>query len=301
MSPGVPVVKSQFLQKPDGAGIDGEATRSWGCRTVWLAGGDVAFEVEQCALGVTEAIVQHAAFTDQGGVPWFDHEQQIYDETPRCGVSLAAEDGVKVVEHALEQLAACDGGEERFRAGTSEVHAAQPGQELRTVEACALVKRVDIDRRLRATTADEKVARVSDAVAGKSDTLCHFYVDKRKSDGNARAAGNDLVQIAISRVVIGAGVPAKAEDGEELMVDGLREDARVRRLAGLFADRFSDEVQFAGDIVRIRKSAASHARDRHRSAEQIDFVIWPGDGRLELPDEWGLHRGQYSGAAGCAE
>src|SRR3990172_6672964 len=150
----------------------------------------------------------------------FEAKLEFEDGVPAVEVAAVAEDGVEVVQHALEDLAAGDRCEERLGIGGPDLERAEPGEQLRAVNAGALLERVDVDGVLGAAVADDEVARGTNAIALEPDALGNFHVHKRKRYGDPGAPLDYLIEVAVRRVGIVFGVPVEAMNAKELVLDG---------------------------------------------------------------------------------
>jgi len=98
------------------------------------------------------------------------------------------------------------------------------------------------------------VARERHALDRQPEPPPDLEVDDRQRDRNAGPALQDLVQVAVARVVVRAGVPGEAQLGEQVMVD--RRDLLLRERVGReppaaeaeIESRLVKEIRFDPDV-----------------------------------------------------
>ena len=116
----------------------------------------------------------------------------------------------------------------------------------------------------------------ADPVALEADTLGNLEEDEGERDGDAEAALDDAVDVAVLRVGVVLAIAPKAEGLEQLVRDGGDQLLGPRAFATTSANGLGDEIELAGEGRGV-DLVAPEAGDRDRAAEEVDLLVAAND------------------------
>ena len=249
---------------------------------------NVPLEISQGKRLFALLVVEKTAFQIEGRIPWFEAQAEAESGNPAGRVTHALIGHTEVDEHALEDLATGDGGEEGVDAGEVGGVPLKAALKVLAGELLPGVEGVE-EEAVVAPAADEEVAREADAIALQADALGNLHVDEREGDGDAETALDDAVDVAILGIGVVLAVTAIAERLEELGGDGAGQLAGTGTLGVALTDGLGDEVELTGKGVRVYV-VTSEAGDGNGAAEEVDLVVVSSDRLAKIALGGVLHR-----------
>jgi len=215
-----------------------------------------------------------------------DVDEPIADDQRARVIPSALEDLLKVREHSHGHGARVDRAKVRsegvrrrdaLAARAAGVEALRELEEIVTRERLTPMERVGVVA-LRTADPHEKVPRKADPVDSEADPTPHRDHQHREGDGDADASREDLVQVAVSRVIVARLVAAKAELLEESRIQGLAERPHVRETHRLLAERSRDRIELTQARLDVKPRVCVR-RDRQRDV--LDAWLVDGEGTRE--------------------